>query len=175
MQATVVSIDVREGDEVRAGQPLFVLESMKMEHVVAAESAGVVASLAIALGETVMPGDELATIDARDTGDATSAGPDAAVDLDRVRPDLAEVVERHDVGLDHRRPTRSPAGTTRASARRENVADLVDDGSFVEYARSSSPASAGGAPAGAHRTHSGRWARRRHRHDRRSLGDRDVV
>jgi pyruvate/2-oxoglutarate dehydrogenase complex dihydrolipoamide acyltransferase (E2) component len=104
MQATVVSIDVREGDEVRAGQQLFVLESMKMEHVVAAETAGVVASLAIAVGETVMPGDELATIDARNTGDAAAAGLDAAVDLDRVRPDLAEVVERHDVGLDHRRP-----------------------------------------------------------------------
>ena len=135
MQATVVSIDVREGDEVRAGQPLFVLESMKMEHVVAAESAGVVASLAIALGETVMPGDELATIDARDTGNATSAGPDAAVDLDRVRPDFAEVVERHDVGLDHRRPDavarRHDSGKRTA---RENVADLVDDGSFVEYA-----------------------------------------
>jgi acetyl-CoA carboxylase carboxyltransferase component len=135
MQATVVSIDVREGDEVRAGQQLFVLESMKMEHVVAAESAGVVASLAIAVGETVMPGDELATIDARATGDAAAAGPDAAVDLDRVRPDLAEAIERHDVGLDHRRPDavarRHDSGKRTA---RENVADLVDEGSFVEYA-----------------------------------------
>ncbi len=135
MQATVVSIDVREGDEVRAGQQLFVLESMKMEHVVAAESAGVVASLAIAVGETVMPGDELATIDARETGTAVTAGPDAAIDLDRVRPDLAEVLERHDVGLDRRRPDavarRHDSGKRTA---RENVADLVDAGSFVEYA-----------------------------------------
>ena len=135
MQATVVSIDVRKGDEVRAGQQLFVLESMKMEHVVAAESAGVVASLAIAVGETVMPGDELATIDARDTGDAVAGGPEAVVDLERVRPDLAEVVERHDVGLDPRRP--DAVARRRASGKRtarENVADLVDEGSFVEYA-----------------------------------------
>ena len=144
MQATVVSIDVREGDEVRAGQQLFVLESMKMEHVVAAESAGVVASLAIAVGETVMPGDELATIDARDTGDAAAAGPDAAVDLDRVRPDLAEVIERHDVGLDHRRPdavARRHDSGKRTAARTLLISSTKAASSSTR--RSSSPASAG--------------------------------
>ena len=45
-----------------------------------------------------------ATIDARDVGAATEAAVAAPVDLDRVRADLAEVIERHDVGLDHRRP-----------------------------------------------------------------------
>src|SRR5436190_992004 len=42
MQGTVVSIDVSEGDVVRKGQQLVVLESMKMEHVIAADVAGVV-------------------------------------------------------------------------------------------------------------------------------------
>src|SRR5207237_8427173 len=59
----------------------------------------------------------------------------AALDLDQVRADLAEAVERHDVGLDHRRP--DAVARRRASGQRtarENVADLVDDGSFVEYA-----------------------------------------
>jgi len=64
MQATVVAIDVRAGDEVRVGQQLFVLESMKMEHVIAAEDAGVVTGVPIVVGQTVVPGDELATIDA---------------------------------------------------------------------------------------------------------------
>ena len=61
MQGTVVSIDVGEGDAVRVGQQLFVLESMKMEHVIAAEVAGVVTGIPVAVGETVMPGDALAS------------------------------------------------------------------------------------------------------------------
>jgi len=125
MQGTVVSIDVGAGDVVRAGQQLVVLESMKMEHVVSAAWPGVVRSVPIAVGDTVMPGDPLAFVDAADT---TS-------DLDHVRDDLAEVIERHEVGHDHRRP--DAVARRRATGQRtarENVADLVDDGSFVEYA-----------------------------------------
>ena len=39
MQGTIVSIDVREGELVRQGQPLFVMEAMKMEHVIASTRA----------------------------------------------------------------------------------------------------------------------------------------
>jgi acetyl-CoA carboxylase carboxyltransferase component len=135
MQATIVSIDVREGDEVRAGQQLVVLESMKMEHVVSAEVAGLVTALVAAVGETVMEGDALVVIEARDHDGAVEADAVAAVDLDRVRPDLAEVLERHSVGHDDRRAdaVERRHATGRRTAR-ENVADLVDDGSFVEYA-----------------------------------------
>jgi acetyl-CoA carboxylase carboxyltransferase component len=135
MQATVVSIDVREGDTVRVGQQLVVLESMKMEHVVAAEHAGVVTAVPIAVGQTVMPDEPLLTIDAHAAPGAADAAVDETIDLDRIRPDLAEVIERHDVGLDARRPeavARRHDGGKRTA--RENVADLVDDGSFVEYA-----------------------------------------
>jgi acetyl-CoA carboxylase carboxyltransferase component len=135
MQATVVSVDVHVGETVRAGQQLFVLESMKMEHVVTSERAGVVMSVSVAVGQTVMPGDALATMDAGEAGVAPDAETPTSVDLERERADLGEVVERHDVGLDHRRPDavarRHESGRRTA---RENVADLVDDGSFVEYA-----------------------------------------
>ena len=104
MQATVVSIDVHEGDEVRVGQQIVVLESMKMEHVVVADCAGVVVSVPIAVGQTVMSDDPLAVIDAREVSGDAEAASSESIDLDRVRPDLAEVVERHEVGLDHRRP-----------------------------------------------------------------------
>ena len=39
MQGTIVSIAVDEGDAVRAGAPVLVMESMKMEHVVEAETS----------------------------------------------------------------------------------------------------------------------------------------
>ena len=135
MQGTVVSIDVAAGDIVRAGQQLVVLESMKMEHVIAAEWAGVVSSVPIAVGDTVMPGDPLAFVDAADAAAGPADVVADTIDLEHVRADLAEVVERHDVGLDHRRP--ESVARRRASGQRtarENVADLVDEGSFVEYA-----------------------------------------
>src|SRR5579862_4195565 len=135
MQGTVVSIDVSPGDAVRVGQPVVVLESMKMEHVVAAEWAGTIASIGVEVGQTVMPGDALVLIEPGRGAAASAEAERAAVDLDHVRADLAEAIERHDVGLDDRRP--DAVARRRASGQRtarENVADLVDDGSFVEYA-----------------------------------------
>ena len=136
MQGTVVSIDVAEGDVVRIGQQIAVLESMKMEHVVAAEGAGVVTSIPVKVGDTVMPGDALAVVDERAATETTADDVvESDVDLEAVRADLAEVLERHDVGLDHRRPDAVERRRARGQrTARENVADLVDEGSFVEYA-----------------------------------------
>ena len=135
MQGTVVSIDVSDGDVVAVGRQLVVLESMKMEHVIAAEWSGTVASVAVEVGQTVMPGDALLLIEPGEGAVASDAAADSSIDLDHVRADLAEAIERHDVGLDHRRP--EAVARRRASGQRtarENIADLVDDGSFVEYA-----------------------------------------
>ncbi len=135
MQGTVVSIDVVEGDVVRVGSQLVVLESMKMQHVVAAECAGVVTAVAVEVGATVMPGDSLVLVEARAEAERSEVASAAPVDLDDVRDDLAEVVERHDIGLDHRRPDAVARRRARGQrTARENIADLVDDGSFVEYA-----------------------------------------
>ncbi len=135
MQGTVVSIDVAAGDVVRVGQQLMVLESMKMEHVIATEWSGVVSAVPIAVGDTVMPGDPLAFVEADDAAPGAADVVADAVDLEHVRADLGEVIERHDVGLDDRRP--DAVARRRATGQRtarENVADLVDEGSFVEYA-----------------------------------------
>jgi acetyl-CoA carboxylase carboxyltransferase component len=136
LQGTVVSIAVQLDEVVHAGQPVAVLESMKMEHVVTASSAGVVVEVVADVGATVMPGEPLVRLDPA-TGAAAAVAPDPAaqdVDLDRERADLAAVLERHERTQDPRRPDavarRRDAGRRTA---RENVADLVDAGSFVEY------------------------------------------
>ena len=135
MQGTIVSIDVGIGDVVRAGQQLLVLESMKMEHVVAAEAAGLVSGIPVEVGQTVMPGDALMALDDVEDSVVAEAAVTLTIDLDLVRPDLAEVLERHDIGLDHRRPDAVERRRSRGQrTARENVADLVDVGSFVEYA-----------------------------------------
>jgi len=133
MQGTVVSIAVAVGDEVRAGAEVAVLESMKMEHVIAAPVDGVVARIDAAPGDTLYEGELLVVVEEREVQIGT-AGQAAAVDLDAIRPDLAEVIERHAVGLDERRPDavarRRKTGHRTA---RENVADLIDPGSWIEY------------------------------------------
>jgi propionyl-CoA carboxylase alpha chain len=53
MPGTVVRLHVGEGDPVTAGQPLLVLEAMKMEHPVAAPYDGVVTSLPVVVGSPV--------------------------------------------------------------------------------------------------------------------------
>ncbi|MFI5689364.1 carboxyl transferase domain-containing protein [Streptomyces sp. NPDC051636] len=133
LSGTVVSVDVRVGDPVRAGQQVLVVEAMKMEHVVTAPGAGVVAGLHARVGATVGEGQPLLTLDGVSGGCAGEAAPEA-VDPDTVRADLAEVVRRHAFGLDENRPeavaSRHALGRRTA---RENIVDLCDPGTFTEF------------------------------------------
>jgi len=133
MQGTIVSLDVREGDAVRQGQQVLVMEAMKMEHVIHAHLSGIVRQITVAQGDAVFEGHPLVFIEEAEV----EASHDAAaeqVDLDRIRPDLAEVYDRHAIGLDDARPDavarRRKTGQRTA---RENVEDLCDPGTFVEY------------------------------------------
>ncbi len=87
----------------------------------------------MAAGDTVSEGQRLLLI--KETqGEVTEPVAEEAPDLERVRPDLAEVVDRHAFGLDENRPDvvarRRKTGQRTA---RENVDDLCDAGSFEEY------------------------------------------
>jgi acetyl/propionyl-CoA carboxylase alpha subunit/acetyl-CoA carboxylase carboxyltransferase component len=133
IQGTIVAIEARAGDVVRAGQPLLVMEAMKMQHVIGAPASGRVRRITVAIGDTVFEGHPLAFVEEReDVGsELQTAG---EVDVERVRPDLSEVHERHALGLDAARPEavarRRQTGQRTA---RENIDDLCDPGSFVEY------------------------------------------
>jgi 3-methylcrotonyl-CoA carboxylase alpha subunit len=62
MPGKVVSFAVKSGDAVKAGQPLAVMEAMKMEHTIAAPKDGTVAELLYAPGDQVAEGAELLTL-----------------------------------------------------------------------------------------------------------------
>ena len=136
LTGTVVSVEAGPGDAVAAGAVLVVLESMKMEHVVAAEAAGVVRAVRATVGATVAPGDVLVELEegAAPAATGVDAGLPAAAGGGGPRPDLADVVARHEGVLDAARPD-AVAGRRRTGQRtaRENVDDLVDPGTFVEY------------------------------------------
>ena len=53
MPGLVVSLDVQEGEEVKTGQALAVVEAMKMENILRAERDGVIADLCVAPGDSV--------------------------------------------------------------------------------------------------------------------------
>ena len=136
LQGTVVGLFVEVGTQVRTGDVLALVESMKMHHEVVAPVDGTVDAVVVQQGSTLVIGQELARIA---EGVATVPGPvvETVGGLNPVgleRDDLREVVDRHDVGLDEQRP--DAVERRRAMGRRtarENIGDLVDEGTFVEY------------------------------------------
>ena len=133
LQGTIVVIDVAQGDIVRPGQQIAVLESMKMEHLVTAPHGGKVTRIAAGIGATLMHGDPILFLEPAEM-DAHDAAEEEAVDLDHIRPDLAELIARHAITLDENRPASvERRRKTNQRTARENVAHLVDEGSFVEY------------------------------------------
>jgi propionyl-CoA carboxylase alpha chain len=63
MPGSVVAVHVRTGDEVTEGQPLLVMEAMKMQHTIAAPRAGTVTELAASVGRQVEAGAVLAVVE----------------------------------------------------------------------------------------------------------------
>lgn len=133
LQATVGQVEAAEGDLVRAGQTLVILEAMKMEHVVTAPVGGRVVRVAAAKGETLLRGQPLLFVAPEDV-EGLEAAEEIDVDPDAIRADHQEVIDRHAFTLDEHRPE-AVAKRRRTGHRtaRENIADLLDEGSFIEY------------------------------------------
>ncbi len=62
MQGTIVKVLVSEGDAVTAGQAVLVLEAMKMENHLNAETGGTVKEIRVQAGDTVGTGDVLMVV-----------------------------------------------------------------------------------------------------------------
>ncbi len=137
MPAKLVQFEVDVGDVVPAGAQLGVLEAMKMEHLLHAPAAGRVVALLAAAGDYLIEGQSLVRLEPVDAH-AVEAEAQSAVDLDRVRPDLQKVIDRHAPTLDANRGAavakRHAQGGRTARA---NIADLCDSaadpGNFIEY------------------------------------------
>ncbi len=134
MPARLVQLSVAEGDVVAAGAELAVLEAMKMEHVLLAPHAGCVDALLAVAGGYVVQGQPLLVLEAMEDAADVGVQGSAAHDADHIRADLQRVIDRHAFTLDAARPEaiakRHAQGGRTA---RENIADLCDEGSFIEY------------------------------------------
>ena len=134
MQAQVVECAVSAGDAVRAGDVLLIVEAMKMEHELRAPSGGVVIRLDCVAGDVVHEGDLLLCVA---EGNAASS-PTPAVGVVAApageRADLRRLRDRERYLADEARPqavARRHAMGMRTA--RENIADLCDEDSFIEY------------------------------------------
>lgn len=134
MQAQVVECAVSAGDAVRAGDVLLIVEAMKMEHELRAPSDGVVIRLDCVAGDVVHEGDLLLCVA---EGNAASS-PTPAVGVVAApageRADLRRLRDRERYLADEARPqavARRHAMGMRTA--RENIADLCDEDSFIEY------------------------------------------
>ncbi|MDR2988426.1 MAG: biotin/lipoyl-binding protein, partial [Nocardiopsaceae bacterium] len=72
MPGNVTRVSAAQGDSVVAGQIVLVIEAMKMEHTIAAPSAGTLAELRVGPGDQVNGGDVLAIVIAPEDGIASA-------------------------------------------------------------------------------------------------------
>lgn len=133
MSGTVLAVSVKVGDTVGPRTPLATLESMKMEHPITAGFAGTVTEVLVAEGDQVAAGQTVAVVAPDDSIEHDHAE-DEDVDLDHIRPDLAEL---HDRIARTRDDARTEAVAKRHArghlTAREWVDLLVDEGTFTEY------------------------------------------
>ncbi|MCG8492589.1 MAG: hypothetical protein MI743_13295, partial [Sneathiellales bacterium] len=130
---TVIEIFVREGDQIHHGQEIAVLEAMKMEHQVTATASGYVERILISSSETVEEGQVLLALRPAEVSTAKKRE-EEEVDLDYIRPDLKALLDKQAAVLDEARPEAVAKRHLKdKSMIRENIALLVDEGSFSEY------------------------------------------
>lgn len=132
LQGLVLEICVAVGDVVLAGQPIAVMEALKMEHVIEAPVGGLVRELAVEPGDAIFEATPLLFLEPSDTAGVYERPPEPHPD--DIRPDLEEVLRLHalmsDDGRTAARERRHAQGKRTA---RENIADLCDPDTFVEY------------------------------------------
>ena len=133
MSAQLLELRVAPGQPVRAGAPLLLLEAMKMEHELAAPADARVEEVLCTAGELVHEGQILLCL-RREAGPAAAAPPPEVVVPAPAGAALRALRERQALTLDAARPEavarRHALGLRTA---RENMAALVDPGSFREY------------------------------------------
>ena len=125
--AVIAEVHVAPGDAVPEGGLLITTELMKMRHDMRADTACIINAVHVMPGDTLNGGERLITL-------TPGGGAVAETITEGPRADFAEFEARMALLEDAARPdvvARRHAKGLRTA--RENIADLLDDGSFTEY------------------------------------------
>ena len=133
MDGALAAVQVCPGDIVRRGQSLAIIEAMKMEHPLEAPVAGEVLRVLAAAGDVLRAGAPVIVLSAHD-GSHHAMDTGASVDPAHIRADLRDALARQALTQDAARAQavdkRHRQGGRTA---RENIAQLCDANSFIEY------------------------------------------
>ena len=148
LQGSVVALEIQVGDVISKGTTVAVVLSMKMEHLLtwqddSASQRGRVVEVLVHDQQVLEAGSPVALVEMLEGGADDATATSHVFDPNRVRPDLEEVLWRQNLALDDARLQHDPSFGRRIAKRhargmrsaRENVNDLVDDGTFIEYGR----------------------------------------
>ncbi|MET8815512.1 carboxyl transferase domain-containing protein [Streptomyces sp. NPDC004549] len=133
LPGTVVAISAEPGEVIGTRRAVITLEAMKMEIPVRPTAPSLLTELKVKVGDQVAPGDVLALLSpAPDHNEGDDA--EEGIDLDHVRPDLAELHARKRLTLDEARPEAVARRHARGHLTAREWFDLLlDEGTFVEY------------------------------------------
>ena len=133
MQGLMVSFNVKTGDKVWVGKTIAIMEAMKMEHELLSEVSGEVTEITVDEGDTVYEGHPLILIKTAAV-EIPKTDQHEKLDLNFIRPDLQEAIDRKQAGHDINRPEAvAKRRKTGHRTARENIKDLCDKDSFIEY------------------------------------------
>lgn len=133
LPGNILQLSITPNSPIKKGETLLVIESMKMETHITAEESGVLKEWLVNVEDIVAQGQILAIVE-KASHSEENTNTDQAIDLEYIRPDLAELMQRKSFLYDENRPEavakRHQKGQRMA---RENIEDLCDPNSFVEY------------------------------------------
>ena len=167
LQGTIIQILVEEGGRRSpVGQQMFVMDSMKMEHIINSDIGGFLRQLTVAVGDVVYEGHPLAFIEEADVGDAIT---EEASNRDRPRLHPPPTCKSCSTTSPPARTENRKAWVDRRHAKgkltqRESLAELVDPGTWVEMGELVLP---GPTPDHVDRGNASPRPRRRHDHRNR--------
>ncbi|MHB1128889.1 MAG: carboxyl transferase domain-containing protein [Ilumatobacteraceae bacterium] len=132
---TIVNVKVQVGDTVEADTELVIIESMKMEHPVHAGISAVISQVLVVVGDTVADQQTLVMISPSSSiSDQRISEPMPNKNSNEQRDDLLGYQLRRQRTTDLARPDAVRKRHERGQRTiRENIADLCDEGSFIEY------------------------------------------
>lgn len=129
----LISVDVVAGSFVAQGQQIAIIEAMKMEHVVQAQTSGQIGEILVQAGEQLAQGQPIAFINASNEG-MSELDRDTNLAAPSISAQYEDFLARKAKLMDENRPKAvAKRRKTGQQTARENIAQLCDADSFVEY------------------------------------------
>ncbi|KAI8846791.1 carbamoyl-phosphate synthase L chain, ATP binding domain-containing protein [Chytridium lagenaria] len=134
LTGTLIALPAVSGSYVRKGTEIAVLLAMKMEHAVKAPFDGLIHTVCVNLNETVESGTPILFMKATEIDRDHHGNSSDSLQTSEPRQDLLEFQERQTKILDeHRKKAVDRRHAKGLRMARENIADLMEPGSFIEY------------------------------------------